>query len=635
MIAHYLLRYPAVPVVTLLILGLILLVACGGASATPEAPKEMAKEAAKEAPKQEAAKEAPKQEAAKEAPAQVPKKSEPTRTPEFATMAPTPAPVEAVAPLVQPWKTYVDRGIYGGTLMIGDSSQPDQWDLHKACCNFSPSGSRDIFNNLVYYDPLNQVDIIGDLAESWEWSEDGLSITFQLHPNATWSDGVSVTADDIKYSLDRMAVSGVPRPRVKNIVPYYDRSEVIDPTTVKVHNKFAHPAAFLRFLATDYMVIVPKHVLEAAEDSETAFDDPRNIVGSGAYLFVNYEPGSNWVHEKRPDYWKEGLPFLDGRQTFYIKDRNRMQTAFETDQLHLSIRGNGLNEQQLVDLKATLENREGGTIHRSAPAGVGIISLNWTREPFSDKRVRRAIHLALDSREVVNVFLLGNGWQGTPFFPGEWSSPPEEVATWPGFRYVDAQGNPYLKDPVGVKGLRKDPRDIEEAKQLLTEAGYPDGLAADFHATNYYKEISVVMRENFKKIGVDLEITFTDSTTRTAAEQSGEYSHFLALGYGANIIDPDDLFIGIFLPGGPRNSLDYEEPGIREIFEEQRSESDPVKRKELIKQAEEILRQGYDHSLQYYWRGSPAWIVSSKVKNFVPRQTVQYGHITEHLWLEE
>ncbi len=169
----------------------------------------------------------------------------------------------------------------------------------------------------------------------------------------------------------------------------------------------------------------------------------------------------------------------------------------------------------------------------------------------------------------------------------------------------------------------------------MADAGYPDGLSANFHATSYYKEISVVMRENFKKIGVDLEIHFTDSTTRTAAEQSGDYSHFLALGYGANIIGPDDLFIGIFLPGGPRNSLDYEEPGIREIFEKQRSEADPVKRKELVREAEEILRQGYDHSLQYYWRGSPAWIVSSEVKNFVPRQTVQYGHITEHLWLEK
>ena len=199
---------------------------------------------------------------------------------------------------------------------------------------------------------------------------------------------------------------GVPRPRVKNIVPYDDRSEVIDPTTVKVYTKFARPAAFLRFLATDYMVIVPKHVLEAAEDGEAAFDDPRNIVGSGSQLFVNYEPGSNWVHEKRPDYWKEGLPFLDGRQTFYIEDRNRMQTAFETGQLHLSIRGNGLNEQQLVELQKTLEERNEGTIHRSAPVGVGIISLNWTREPFSDKRVRKAIHLALDSREVVNVFRL-------------------------------------------------------------------------------------------------------------------------------------------------------------------------------------------------------------------------------------
>ena len=446
MMVRQMIKSSSIPLLVLLTLPLIIIVGSGGAADVPEEPKPAVVTDAPAGKGAAAAEEPAKQTGAQNQPPA----AEATRTPDFSTKAPTPAPVEAAPSQVQPWKAYVGQGKYGGTLMIGDSSQPDQWDLHKACCNFSPSGARDIYNNLVYYDPLNQVDIIGDLAESWDWAGDGLSITFHIHGNATWSHGVSVTADDVKYSLDRMALPGVPRPRVKNIVPYYDRSDMIDPTTVKVYTKFARPAAFLRFLATDYMVIVPKHVLEPAEDSETAFDDPRNIVGSGSQLFVNYEPGSNWSHEKRPDYWKEGLPFLDGRQTFYIKDRNRMQTAFETGQLHLSIRGNGLNEQQLVELKKTLEERNEGTIHRSAPAGVGIISLNWTREPFSDKRVRRAIHLALDSREVVNVFLLGNGWQGTPFFPGEWSSPPEVVATWPGFRYVDSQGQPYLKDPVGV-----------------------------------------------------------------------------------------------------------------------------------------------------------------------------------------
>ena len=141
---------------------------------------------------------------------------------------------------------------------------------------------------------------MGDLAESWEWTGDGLRITSRMHPNATWSDRVRVTVDDVQYSLDRMALPGVPRPWVNNIVTYYDSLEMIDPTTVKVNTKFARPAAFSRFLATDYMVIVPNQELAAAEDSETAFNDSRNIVGAGAYLFENDEPGSNWTYEKRP-----------------------------------------------------------------------------------------------------------------------------------------------------------------------------------------------------------------------------------------------------------------------------------------------------------------------------------------------
>ncbi len=277
MMVRQMIKSSSIPLLVLLILALIIVVGCGGAADVPEEPKPAVVTDASAGTGTSAVEEPAKQTTAQNQPPA----AEATRTPDFSTKAPTPAPVEAAPAQVHPWKAYVGQGKYGGTLMIGDSSQPDQWDLHKACCNFSPSGARDIYNNLVYYDPLNQVDIIGDLAESWDWAGDGLSITFHIHGNATWSHGVSVTADDVKYSLDRMALPGVPRPRVKNIVPYYDRSEMIDPTTVKVYTKFARPAAFLRFLATDYMVIVPKHVLEAAEDSETAFDDPRNIVGSG------------------------------------------------------------------------------------------------------------------------------------------------------------------------------------------------------------------------------------------------------------------------------------------------------------------------------------------------------------------
>ena len=190
----------SIPLLILLALPLIVVVGCGGAADVPEQPKPAV---VTDAPAGKGA--AAVEEPAKQTTAQKqPSAAEAARIPGFSTKAPTPAPVEAAPSQVQPWKAYVSQGKYGGALMIGDSSQPDQWDLHKACCNFSPSGARDIYNNLVYYDPLNQVDIIGDLAESWEWAGDGLSITFRIHANATWSDGVSVTADDVKYSLDRI-----------------------------------------------------------------------------------------------------------------------------------------------------------------------------------------------------------------------------------------------------------------------------------------------------------------------------------------------------------------------------------------------------------------------------------------------
>ena len=115
------------------------------------------------------------------------------------------------------------RASFGGILRNAESVLPDHWDLHQSCCNPGPAASRDLFNNLLIYDPTDQLTLVGDLAKSWEWSEDGMTVTFNLWENAVWSDGEPVTADDVVFSLDRMIQKDFSRPRVKNITPYLRR----------------------------------------------------------------------------------------------------------------------------------------------------------------------------------------------------------------------------------------------------------------------------------------------------------------------------------------------------------------------------------------------------------------------------
>ncbi len=538
----------------------------------------------------------------------------------------------------KPWASYVSQGKYGGLLRNAEPVLPDHWDLHQSCCNPGPAAARDLYNNLVMYDPADQKTIVGDLAQSWEWGTDGQSVTFRIWDNAQWSDGQPVTSDDVVFSLDRMVAEGVSRPRVKNLRPYYAGSEAIDATTVIVRTRFPNPAAFLPFLAIDFMSIVPKHVLEGREDAEEFFDDPANIVASGAYRFVSHDVGQGWKFEKNPNYFKEGLPFVDGKQTFVIKDKDRFITAFLTDQVDISHRGAGgaIPLIDMVSFKNEWESEGRGVVQPPGATIQGLFNMNWTVPPFDDPKVRRAVFLTIDRKELADVQQLGFAKMGQPFFPGsDWASSDEEVATWPGFRYVDENGELYLGDPIGVDGLTKHPDDLAEAKRLMEEAGYADGFTASYHTYTVNRNIPVIIKQSLMDtLNIDLDITITDVASVIAAEQEVDFSHFVSVHNGPNIVDPDDLLLGVYLSGAPRNPIDYEDPMLRAVFEEQKGESDLEMRKALIRDAEAIILKGEHHMIQYYWYGDPIWIVPNRVKNYVPRQTVQYGMGTEHLWLD-
>ena len=627
-------RHFKVLLLTPLVIVFLFAMGCGGSASPEAAPAAEPKMDA--APKTEtmekkdtAAAETMKKESTEAAAPKTEAKAAPTAALDFATPAAVAAPVVS-----RPWKEWSDQGKYGGTLPMAVVYELSHWDTMQACCNRALYNARDLYSTLVMQDHRDQTTIIGDLAESWEWSPDGMSLIFRLH-DANWTDGQPVTADDVVFSLDRMVMEGVARPRVRNLTPYYAGSEAVDAKTVKLNTKFTTPNALIPFLAIDYMIMMPKHVLEGREDSETYFDTPSNIVGSGAYKFVSHERGSLIEMEKNPDYFKDGLPFIDKIESFVISDRSRVLTALQTEQIWLTP-GTGMSDQDALDFNELFKDK--GKAWLKGANGMRFFQFNFNNPPVDDPRVRRAVHLAVDRQEINIIRRLGNGKLGVPFYPNTWmSATDEEIASWPGFRYVDGAGTPLTTGPYEVPDAQKDPRDIEMAKELLAEAGFPDGVTLQFHTYNLIQDVAVILKEQLAKAGITLELKITDTTTGFNAEQSGDYEHMLMLGHGPNINDPDDLFIGIYLPGGPRNALKYEDPRIREIFEEQKSETDEVKRRELIKEAEDILRQGEGHFVHLIWIASYSFVVNhSRVQNFlqVPLGS-QYGFQKEHLWIEQ
>jgi peptide/nickel transport system substrate-binding protein len=492
-----------------------------------------------------------------------------------------PSPAVAATRETPAW---VAEGKSGGVLKLVTNADPDHWDLHQSCCNPGPGAARDLFNALVMYNPVKPDEIIGDLAQRWEVSPDGLSYTFHLH-EATWWDGKPVTAEDVKFSLDRMLEKGKPRPRVGALRLYIERAEVVDPKTVRVHTKFATPAALLPWLAIDYAVIYPRHVLATGAD----FDDPKQIVGSGPFKFKSYQRGQGWELVKNPTYFKKGLPFLDGIRTFVIRDATRTIAAFQAGQVLMCSRIStcSLHVKDLLELERVMQGK--GTLYWQEPTNPTGINLNFGRPPFNDPRVRRAVYLAIDRQELIRVAVLGRGTVGTPLFPNTWmSSPMDAVMTWPGFRQP--------KDA-----------DLTEAKRLLAEAGYPGGLKTTFLAYPVIESMAPMIKQHLKKIGIEVELKTVDVNTVLAAQAQGDYA-ITGIRHGPSVIDPDEVFQAMYLPGGPRNQLKWDDPRITAIFEKQIRETDQAKRRALIAGAEAIIRQGETAWMTLFGaRTSPTW----------------------------
>jgi ABC-type transport system substrate-binding protein len=234
-----------------------------------------------------------------------------------ATTAATKAATKAAQPTAMPQAkkfgmedlAFVQKGKYGGfPIPMWASAYSSNWDLHKAPTLHSTRAVRALYNGLVHYDFKDNRNIICDLCESWSLAEDGVTYTFNINPKAIWSNGEPVTATDVKFSLDRMVDPDEVFPRAKGIGTYYDSSKAIDAKTLELVTKFP-AAAFLKFLALDYMVIYNKKHVEST-DPET-LDQPEGAMGSGGFLEAGVLVGESYTVEKKPQLL-EAWPALPG-----------------------------------------------------------------------------------------------------------------------------------------------------------------------------------------------------------------------------------------------------------------------------------------------------------------------------------
>ena len=287
---------------------------------------------------------------------------------------------------------------------------------------------------------LERLLLVGDggiayprLAESWDIDVAGNTMTFHLRQGVKFTDGSDLNAEVVKWNLDLYMEAG----KATN----WSAVDIVDDHTVKVTVKGYQNTALSG--ASGYMI-----ASKAAFDKHGIDWARENPVGTGPFIFVEHERGSRVYFEKNPDYWEAGKPYLDGVEFVVITDPTVRSLAFkrgDTDGMLAS----GLDAQELLELGFPYVQRTGGTY-------VLIPDSANPDSPMSDLKVRQAISYAIDRESLATNLGFGFLRPAYQLYPGF------EATAIPGFQ--GEQFNP------------------EKAKQLLTEAGYPDGFQTTIHA---------------------------------------------------------------------------------------------------------------------------------------------------------
>lgn len=440
-------------------------------------------------------------------------------------------------------------------------------------------------------------------AETWETSEDGLTWTFHLRDGLKWSDGTDLTANDFVYSWKRVCDPEVAAPyaeTVLSMVKGYDDAikgdidalAVTAPDDNTLVVELSNPCTYFGSLAA-FATLSPVQQATIETNGDAWAVASETYVSNGPFYMTEWVPGSHITFSKNPNYWNADAIKLDRLKFMLIEDSNAAYSAYQTGEV-LMIKD--VPTEEIPSLTGTDE------FHVEPIIGTYYVVLNQNEEVFQDEKVREALNLAIDREYVANTLMQGTYSPASNFIGPGW---------------VDTDGTEFVDNANGGKGYidNSDYKgNLEKAKQLLADAGYPDGegfpsIAYTTNDTSYHKVVAEYLQQAWAELGIDLQVNIVEWASFTPLRRAQEYD-VARNGWVGDYSDPSNMLEVLYSTNG-NNDGKYNSAEFDAALDLSRTTLDPKERSEALHNAEDILmKETGCLPIAYY---NDFWLQSPKI----------------------
>lgn len=484
-------------------------------------------------------------------------------------------------------KTYPVQS--GGTLIDAMIGEPSGLISMIAGESASSAISSNIFNKLLKYD--KNLDLEGELAESWQISTDQKTITFKLKPNLKWSDGQPLTSTDVLWTWQAVidVKTGSPYASDYQLVK---KAEAPDPLTFSVTYEQAYAPALDSWAG---LQILPKHLLAGQDLHTTAF--ARNPVGSNYYKLDSWTHGENLKLSRNPASVL-GQAKIDNFVTRIIPDSSAQFLELMADNID-SMALDPIKYARIIPARPELKQKL--ALYKELGNSYTYMGFNLKHKPFDDARVRRAINYAIDKQEIIDGVYLGLGINiASPYKPGtRWSNPDLK---------------PYPYDPAKAKALLQEAGFIDsDGDGVLERNGKPFSFEIITNQNKEREKSAVLIQRRLKEVGIDVRIRAIEwASFISRFIKTGDFD-VVVLGWSLGL-DPDQYNIWHSSQQAPGqfNFIGYNNPAVDKLLEQGRLELNPDKRMKIYHEFARVLLE--DSPIVYLSAGYGLTAIHKRVK---------------------